>query len=475
MNLAYRYHCRAPIAGLEHAMAEHARCVQLWNRLVDIDREFNRRIEEATAEAIPEGREALDEVHLLSEGMKGARRKDRKELAKARWQARKRLREAVKQWRREHKEEVKRLNQERNEAVKSARQAVTVNATGDERMYWPNSNSVLARYEAARQATRKKGRRVRYHDDSREDGVLTVQIQSTRSGLGAAPDELTSLSMVKLTGSRLVMRVDAAGHTLELPITYHRPLPECRVKGVQVCWRKAGIETEWWAVFQLAGVPTEKTAYRRRGELRLCWEMNGEGLIVARPSWREPYKLPADWLARADRLEDQLSWLDNSLNEQIEAADGDVAGLLDRPKLAVYGLRREDLPAELHGWLRSWRRTWWQTHHGRRKLLGHRRYMYQQWAREIVRECPDLVIDDVQLDRVAREDKDTQSNRLRQRACVHSLRAEIVHQANKIGASVTDASGKVLTLTEDKKTSAWARRKAKKQERSQEEEKHLDQ
>lgn len=473
MKLAYRYYCRPPTEGLEHAMAEHGRCVALWNRLVDIDREFHRRTEDAAAEVIPEAREALDEIHVLSEGMKGARRKDRKALAKERWQARKRLREAVKQWRREHKDDARRIDSERVEAVKAARQSVDTRS--DDPMYWPNYNSVLARFEAARQATRKKGRRVRPYDDARQDGMLTIQIQSTRSGLGASPAELSSLSMIQLGASSLSMRVDAAGNMLTLPILLHRPLPpECRVKAVQICWRTIGIQTEWWAVFQLADLATDQTAYTKSGELGLCWEMNGEGLIVARPSWREPYKLPADWLAKADRLEDQQSWLDNSLNEQVEAADDELSKLLDRPPLKVYELRREDLPAELHPWLRSWRRTWWQTFHGRRKLLGRRKWLYQQWAREIVRECPDLVIDDIRLDKVAREGKDTQSNTLRQRACVHSLRAEIVHQANKIGARVTDASGKVLTLTEDKKTSAWARRKQAKAERSQSGDKPID-
>lgn len=483
MKLGYAYHCEPPIVGLDDALAEHERCVDLWDELVDIERRTERTVEDAAATAYPDIAVALREIVDLSTAIHAAPNRDaRKPMIQSRREARRRVWEGLKKWRTSHKDEARAIEGQRQAEVKAARQARDTRS--DAPMYWPNYNAVIARYEAARAGARQFGRRLRHHDPLRDDGVLAVQIQRTRTGLGAAPDEL-SLSMLTIEAlppsawsgpkkQRLIhvrMRIDAAGHTVTVPMLMHRPLPTgCRVKGAQLCWRRIGLQTRWQLVLQLADVPTQPpAAYRTHGTLDLCWAQSDDGLVVARPSWRDPYVLPADWIETGKRLREQQSWLDSSLNEQRDIADEKTRAQLDGGQRAVYALRREQLPQSIREWLTSWRRIWWQTDHGRRKWLARRQWIYRQWAREIVRERTDLVMDARRLDKIARAERWADGNGLRQMAAVHTLRAEIIHQANKIGARVVageGASACVLTQDGQAKSGAWQRRKSAKEQRS---------
>lgn len=489
MKLAYAYHCLEPIAGLDALQSEHERCTSLWDELVDIDRATERRIESAAAAHDVDAAAALREIAELSAAIGEAKNRDeRLPLIRARRDARARLWDGIKRWRKALPDEARDIERDRQAAVKAARQSVTVDAESDAaRMYWPNSNSILARYEAARAGVRKFGRRLRHHDPLRDDGMLAVQIQRTSSGLGAAPDELAALSMLAIApvrhGARckerlthLTMRVDAAGNKVTLPMMMHRPLPKgCRVKGAQICWRRVGLQTRWQVVLQLADVPTEPpAAYRVEGSVELAWEQETEGgaITIARPSWRDPITLPEDWVRTGVRLREQQSWLDTSLDEQRRLAESDAAlsSLLSGGHHAIYALRREQLPPEMREWLVSWRRMWWQTDHGRRKWLGRRREIYRLLARELVRERTVIAIDDRRLDKIARAERATDDNGLRQMVAPHLLRQEIVHQARKVGTTVIAgdiASGKVLTESTHGTTGAWQRRKSAKAERSQ--------
>ncbi len=93
------------------------------------------------------------------------------------------------------------------------------------------------------------GRRLRPHDYSRDNGVLSVQIQRTRSGLGASPNELMNggVPALRFNVSRsrkryshtVEMRCDADGSKIQLPVWLHRPLPEpSRIKATQLAWRR---------------------------------------------------------------------------------------------------------------------------------------------------------------------------------------------------------------------------------------------
>jgi len=506
--LVYAYGCQQPTRGLDAAMAEHERCADLWDELVQIDRDCEQQLLDAALaddDAIRERSDAIAACDVTTV----AGRRGRAKL----WREQ---RVAVRKWAR-GRPEAKTVEAHRIERVKRARQSSPA--------WWCNYNRVIQAYNAARSVCRQKNRRLRMHDHARDDGVLAVQIQRTRSGLGAAPCELmdgttSALSIGAVpdaaygdavpraqrrrqTRTVVEMRVDAAGNTMRLPVMLHRPLPgDARVKAAQVTWRRRAGRVRWQLCLTLSmpepravAVPEEPT------RLTLLWQPANDGLVVARCG-DETLTLPSRWMDRLTRTEGWRGWLDES-RERIRAAAPErwkVALQLSEHEMLDALLahareqpRRGRLPhgaqhdlelarayadeAAARGDVLEWRRGWAYVHQARlatwRKLLLHRREMYRLWARRIVRLYPHIDIDDIDLSRVARQDRNTDENGMRQRAAPHTLRAEIVHQARKIGCRVV-ASGVVLTPSDDEKSSAWARRKAAKAERSQLEAQAID-
>jgi len=247
----YRYTCFAPLNGWEAAAAERRRQTAFWNTLVEIEDEHVRQVNEAAVRAVPElaaTRERLaaltheieevlrarSEHHRRAEGTVPTPELDARlrELRAADRQARLEYKQLMTRWRRENKATLNALERDRQARVKAARQATSA--------YWGNYNRVLADFEAARKMARKSGRRLQAHDpDDLSRGVLTVQIQRTRSGVGAAPEELfkgtTKLHIVpvaeherkcrltrgqraKATRTRVTMRVDAEHNDITLPV-----------------------------------------------------------------------------------------------------------------------------------------------------------------------------------------------------------------------------------------------------------------
>lgn len=470
MKLAYAYHLDTPNSGLDEFDAEHERCTIMWDRLVDMDIEFERERHAAIAIDIPRWTEVVTEISAIKSStwppdQKRALLSQLRDLRAESWAI-------EKAWKKDHADFIQEQTARRFERIKDIRQ--------NSGLFWPNYNSVIARYEAGRQVAKKTGRCMRHHDPLRDDAMLCVQIQRTRSGLGAAPDELPALSMISL-GDRpkrgkpiveLRMRVNAHGDEIRSFVLMHRPLPVCRIKGAQVCRIRRGRSLRWKLILQCTDIePQRSIAYSREGSITFDWSAHDDGgLIVARPSWRNPYILPADWMADMDRVEKSHRWLQESLKSQILTVDPVTAAKLDADMLQVRMLRQDDVPPPIRDWLRSWKLEYERWTHGRSKYLARRKTIYQAWAREIVRECPWLAIETKRLDRIAKADRGSEPNSLRQRACIHSLRAEIVHQANKSGATVFAdelASGAVLTHSGVEKSSAWKRRKSRKQERSQ--------
>jgi len=268
-SLVYAYGCGSPHDD-PHVRAEVARMHDFWDALVDIDREADRReidiaADQAAETAVARARymtcqQALDVLITERRAARAAARKkiptpelDQRitEAFAARNEARAALYAAMKVWRKEKPETVKELYAQRRAAMKAARQS-----SG---LYWANYNRVIDSYQRGRKQALKKGRRMRYIDRSRHDGVLTVQIQRTSTGLGAAPGELHGKVPALVIGevrfdpnaprgerrqqarTRVTLRVDAAGHEVTVAMWMHRPLPfGSRVKSAQMSWRREG-------------------------------------------------------------------------------------------------------------------------------------------------------------------------------------------------------------------------------------------
>jgi len=464
MNLNYAYGMMEPQSGLSHLTAEHERCVLLWDRLIHIDNDWRDQIQRASREAIPELHDLDKAIDDLSQAIAAADKDHRKPLYIERRGLRAKTWDLEKQWRKDNKETYRAIERDRQTAVKEARQETEA--------WWPNYNAVIARYEAGRQVALQKGRRMRHHDPARVDGILALQIQRTRSGLGASPDEIhQGISMIHVhpvaeytrTGMRTMMRwrVDRDGNEVEAVVYFDRPLPsECRIKGAQMTWRRVADEIRWQVLFQITGVqPSSPPAYTRTGSVMLTYEEYAGGLLVAQTNKR--YILPPEWIQRMKHVRSLQSWLDESKKERAEQhPDCGALQMPDRDMMDIL------LGNEAHKeWRLEYKKLWLEMYHLRDKLLRQRREYYRLWAREIVREYPDLEMDDTDYSKIAKADKHGAANSLRQLACPHQLRDEIIHQANKAGCRVS-ARGKVLTCNGEQKSGVWQRRKAAKQDRS---------
>ncbi|WP_038082235.1 hypothetical protein, partial [Thioalkalivibrio sp. ALgr3] len=270
--LVYAYGC-GEVPLWSPAIREEVRKQRaFWDALVDMDRELDRELDDRMkaddpayaaaveylkkkAEELREARTARDEARAASRSRKvdPALDKALREAASARDSARREVWRLAAAWRKANKEAIREHQARRKEEIKRLR-----SASG---LFWANYNRVVDDYEAGRKTAMKKGRRMRHFNPDREDGVLTVQIQRTASGLGASPEEVHrgDCSMIHVEAppvgveflgasarrreGRVMarIRVDADGNQVKFPVVMHRPMPtNARVKAVQLVWKREG-------------------------------------------------------------------------------------------------------------------------------------------------------------------------------------------------------------------------------------------
>ena len=477
--LVYSYHCDSPMEGLPYAEDEYERVTLLWDTLVEIDRATERERYRLAAAAVPEIAALMRCIEAASCGLDalrtaGTARKD--PVFEAAIVARRALyaerNAAYKLWRKTPpaKAALRIVELDRQAQIKKARQ--------ESDLWWPNYNRTIAAYEVARQVCAQTGRRLRLHYPERDDGVLAVQIQRTKSGLGAAPSEIEDGSASQLQIGRIdpraydpetpatvrrslrrstvEMRVDPNGNTILLPITMHRPLPpDSRIKAAQLTWRKQGNKLRWQLALTVA-MPAlrlgsgDEDVWQTEGSLALHWSEQDDGSLLVATCGEHRCVLDAQWMRQMNRV--------RGLQALLDAPDDD-------PRWIVYA----DQVRAARPHKRSLVEIAKAEHDGLAvRLLRRRREIYRLWAREIVRAYSTIVVDDVNLARVAIEERTTGPNSLRVRAAPHILRDEITHQAAKVDCTIrrAGASAPVAQAPTHGRSDAWARRKAAAAERS---------
>lgn len=456
--LVYAYRCAHPIRAQRDdtgrhmlddeafaaCLAEQQRARALWDRLVDIDTEAARTETDIARANVPAIAAVIDRIIALKaqlaplfEARAIDRKKARKkittqhdaaidELSAQRREARAELWAALKQWRAEHRETVG--------ALETARRQFVVEARQTSGLYWGTYNQVLDDYARSRARGFKTGWRPRKSDPAREDGCLTVQIQRTRSGLGAAPGELfdgsvSALQLApvpaaahdpdtprgergRLCRTRMQMRIDAAGTLVTLPLVLHRPLPPvARVKKAQLTWRRVGTRIEWQLALTVTQ-PAQHVAHAypeaycgidvgwRKlidGAVRVAWIAGSDGASRS-------IEQAAEWHAGMDHAE--------ALQGRID--DLDLDRLRSREALEMVGLRS--------------------------RLLGQRRETYRLLARDIAMRYARVAIDDSDLGELARRDR-TAANGMRVRAAASEFIGELGKQCAKHGAELLRVEG----------------------------------
>ena len=422
-SLVYAYGCGEPTVGWQEAQAENERCRMLWDRLVAVERSYEQEIETAARADVPALDVLLQAIAHLSGEIARSEGERKKALVVERRSARRETWPLLAAWRKAHPEQMREFEVRRRARVVDERHATLA--------YWCNYNAVIQRYDTARRAVREKGRRLRLTDIERDDGCLTVQIQRTRSGLGAAPRELQDGSVSalaigvvpeaahdehtfrgerrRLCRTEVEMRVDAAGNTIRLPLWYHRQLPEdCRVKQVQLVWSRRGERYEYRLCLTISRPRRERAPHSshhiamlriaiatERGALRVA-EIIGTDLAMP-----ERIELDRHWCSMMGRCE----WLQGRITDD---------ALPDRERIRA----RIELPG-----LRA-------------RLLGRRTEQYRLAALNLAMRYRRVVIESPALSEAAWADRGTDANALRHRACAHRLVAEIQHQGRKHGCEV---------------------------------------
>lgn len=446
-TLVYAYGVGTILSGLDHAYAERDRNRRLWGALVGID-ELNDVAILAAASADDNRLVSLrDEIYFAGRALTDAidaRARERKRVrgntvahglddAVTNWAAkhkslRKEFYERISAWRGAHPDAIREFNARRFAAIKEAR-----NASG---LYWGNYNRVCQTFDAARQLCRKTGRRLRKSDEERTDGCLTVQIQRTSSGLGAAPRELQNgaysalqIGAVpaaaydpvtprgqrsRLSQTTLDMRVDSDGHMLTARMWMHRPLPaDCRIKAAQLTWRDGGARGRKWQLALTITRPPIATVHAHPADVvgidmgwRIMQDRSLRVAIYADTHGAKELRLPAQWMEHQDWLERQQAEIDS------EIIFGDDA--IRKAQLRIKG--------------------------GRTKDMGERREMYRLFARTIAMRYGVVAVEHLDLAAIA-VSKEHAGRANRQRACVHQLLAEIKHQCAKHGAVMIPMQG----------------------------------
>ena len=470
MILEYAYGCWPPEV-TDHAFAEHQRCIDLWNELVRLEHAREADLLLIAQEDSADLADIAKRINALQEriGEQSSNRALYREL-RALHQDQRRL---LWSWTRDHKAI--------DEQFKLRQRAEKTHARQTSLSWWHNYNRVLMSYESARSMCARKNRRLRFRDPARDDGVLAFQIQRTRTGLGAAPAELFSngvsgvqISAPNARGKALLsMRVDREANRIVLPVWLHRPLPpQCRIKVVQLVWRRRADRLRWQLCLT---IDTCEQSRVREAEQRVPVEfdwIDREGLEVMRISERV-WRLPLQWMQRLDQVERMQGELDAALKEARRRWGGhEIAGPILamshwRERIELIALSRPRLPEELIKWWVHVRRLWLGIPGARAHALGHRREIYRQWARDVACAYAGLELPELNIARIAHEDRGTVPNSARHRGAVHLLRAELIHQCTKAGTPVYDASGKVINAPAAQKSSSWARRRAANKQGSQ--------
>lgn len=448
-SLVYAYGIGVVLSGLDAAYAEQERNRALWDRLVDIDRQHEVDILRAATHDDERLSFLRDEVWFAGCAVRDAidaRAIERKRLrrnkvapsfdedvtaASARHKAaRKEFFERIRAWRKTHPDEVSSLVSAKFEAIKVAR-----NNSG---LHWCNYNRVIQSFDAARTRCLKQGLRLRYSDEERSDGCLTVQIQRTRSGLGAAPKELQDgsvsalqIGMVparaydrgtargersRLCQTTVQMRIDTAGNMLTAKVWMHRPLPDgCRVKSAQITWKDRGARGRQWQLALSISMPRKTITHERPKEvvgIDVGWRIKPDGgLRVAywygSDGQQGELVLPSRMMAHMDWTEQVQADIDN------EIIYGDTE--IRKAHLRVMG--------------------------GRRKDIGERREMYRLFARQMAMRYGVVAAEHIDLASIAADRSQRAGRAQRQRAGVHYLLAEIKHQCEKHGATLVPMDG----------------------------------
>lgn len=484
-------------------VAEHlALQTRLWNRLVEIEREYLQRRQAIldADDAVSPLASRIEEAIKRKEQLVAERTALRAEGGGKKRPATPDLDQQISAFASEVRElrlvlkaertaavgrrspHLKALDSWRDEEIKTAR-----NQSG---LWWSNYNIVCDTYAVARaRAAKDRGElKLRRHDGT---GRFTCQVQGGMTPADLFKGRFSNASLKPLAAdayshpsrgernrrqwSQLTItvfrRYNTDRRTLTFPIKLHRPLADdAIVKRITVSRRRLGTRFRWSVVFtcEVPNKVQRLPAGLGVAGISLAVAPHPEGLRVAactaEDGVTEQLILPHAWLDRMGRVSEIQSRRDRAIHVahkallQLDASGAPpaVAALLARiqaaqrpaaAQLAALALNwREHSPswepvaqASLEAWRRQDRAAFEAQENLRDRLLGQRREIYRLWARGIAQKQAQLV-----FCHAAPNAEDQVAGELRKLASLHVLQLEIQQQAAKAGASVRDCVSPAL-------------------------------
>jgi len=522
MAVVYAYGCGQPISGIDHLRVEHAKQRSMWDALVTAERTADRSQWDA-ARSDPDIDALVEQIDAVSstiaeavksrraERAKYRRKVDTPELdakiseqAEMRRELRKTLWPMLAEWRKGNKDRIKAIETARRAASKKIRQC-----SG---LYWGNYNRVSDDFEQGRRLAKKRGGFVRYSDPVHSDGVLTVQIQRTASGLGASFQELCSGAFSgliiapvnehafvpiitrgerkRLCRTTISMRVDAAGNRIELPLFLHRlPPAGSRIKSAQLTWRQEG-ERKRWQLALTCSYPSVEITHDGESAcgIDIGWRKEADGSLlvatIANTSGDiDRLTVPAKWMTAMDQVERLQSYIDDDTIELARGRHNSVADLPDdlraplmgwRPKLgashvdvsALHDAVRAriaaaqkgapaDVPADIRYWYDRYRHLSVWRDNKRAKLMRQRREHYRLYAKDICEKYALVAIEDFDLSEVARTKKrapEDGENELHAAARAQRQRAALYEFRKELENQARKTGTEIVRVKKDKTT-----------------------
>jgi hypothetical protein len=390
------------------------------------------------------------------------------------------------------KDELRHFELERRLAVKRARK--------DSGLWWGNYNAICENYDTGRRKALKSGGELRERRYTGE-GRFTVQIVRGVDSARITDDRLQvsldlELKEVPLRRGKPLPRLSLtiyqrrkhfSGRKVTWPIVYDRPLPsDAQIQRVQVKRRRVATHWKYTALFVCrvperaisTAVPTQVCA------IKLGFRSMPEGLRVATLVAEDCLQfavLGREWVDAMDGLDEiarrrssalnrvhaalRAQWghrpavgsrdIEDALLEEIEAQSPRAGSLRE---LVVRWQKHPDWWRNMYEVLESWRREDKRflevLVNKRANLMLSRREQYRRFARSVSQRFGTICIGQLDLAGLSSRKRETareggmpkKVHRNRHRASLHSLLAELEHQAEKSGAELKYIRGPLMRM-----------------------------
>jgi transposase len=506
--MVFEYGCLQPTMNEDIAIEQIRLRNSFWNKLVEIEREHQAKVQSLLAIPGSEIPALQNELSELQEEIKSRRKaarkgnididdlKDKIKEIKVRlvelWKNEKKLRKERIEI---HKQDLKALDDERKKLVRAAQ-----HKSG---LYWTNYDDVLAIYNVARIKALKEGKELQFHRWTGE-GKVAIRYQKgmpvnevfendTRLQINPVLEDAwyhpKRAVRRKLAQTAVRIRIGSDGRApvwLELPMVMHRGLLENgEIRSAAVLRERVGSNFRWKLVVTVA-IPEENLGLKRDCNsaiaLDVGWRKVKDGVRTA--YWVDntgkegQLILGSDIVSQFAKIDDLKSIRDNHFNDakKILGAWVNNKAIPDwlkedtkfipqwrsAAKLVVMQKKwdknrfsgDQEIFAYLQEWVKRDEHLWSWEVNLRDQIIRRRREVYRVFAAKIARDYKQIILEEFNLTKIKRKPNpeegtqgSTPPNYYRTIASVSVLRNSLENAVRSRGSEVEYVDASYSTLT----------------------------